>query len=240
MWRTTRFCKCSADLLTVFVLFFSFFSVAAAFTKHQIGQNYTTLSMSSISYNKLGKRCIRIVENYALTLSPIAQKMLKKLEYYLPLMTPELTGLVPKVDPRFTNDYFHDSDVLQPHVMLMVKDVLMSPSSLFFWKRPPLNELMDDRSTDAPVDDEIVRFLRATSAGDVNVEPLQWWQNNEGRFPHVGAVANDNLAIRSSSVASESRLSCSENLVSDHRCHSKDDILSACIRSRSWTTLLGI
>lgn len=71
---------------------------------------------------------------------------------------------------------------------------------------------MDEQSMDAPVDDKSFCILRATLVENVSVEPLRPWQNNEGRIPHVGAIAKGILAIQRNLVASESRLSCAIQL----------------------------
>lgn len=107
--------------------------------------------MIFVLYNKLRKRCNPVIADGDLTLWPIAEKKFEKLDEYLPLMATEQAELARRVDPRFANDYLHDSDVLQRRVILPVKDVVVSPSNVPSRQRTPLEELMDERSMYAPV-----------------------------------------------------------------------------------------
>lgn len=90
-----------------------------------------------------------------------------------------------------------------------------------------LEELLDERSMDGLPGDEVVRLLGAPGNGDSSLELFRWWQNNETRFTHISIVAKDVLAIHSSSVASESRLSWVSKLISDHRQSLEDDFIAA-------------
>ncbi len=60
------------------------------------------------------------------------------------------------------------------------------------------NFLLDalDCGTESDSVDEISKFLQATAIRDRNANPLDWWNSNAGRFPHIAKLASDVLAVQ--------------------------------------------
>lgn len=76
-------------------------------------------------------------------------------------------------------------------------------------------EASADDNSDQLIHDEINRYCAEKSAA--NADPLQWWKEREGIYPHVAAVAKVYLALPASSVPSERIFSLAGNIVSKKR-----------------------
>lgn len=131
-------------------------------------------------------------------------------------------------DLRFPNHFLHDADILRRYVvfpMIEEEAVECRPEKRM---RTALEDLLDERSSEGPAENEVVRFLRATRNEDFTLEPLGWFPDNETCFAHNDVIAKDVLGIHSSSVAIERCFFCAGNLMSDHRWSPRDDVITAC------------
>lgn len=63
---------------------------------------------------------------------------------------------------------------------------------------------------------DIVGYWRATQRGNNSVDALTLWRCTGKKFFHIAKVAQNLLAIQSSSVASKSKLSWAGNLILDY------------------------
>lgn len=98
-------------------------------------------------------------------------------------------------------------------------------------------QMLDENSVDLAQDDKITRFLRATGAGARKIDPIDWWKNQEDKFPTLSKVTRDVLSIQASSVASESTFSHDGRLVTDYRTRLSDGVIQACVLLNSWSKL---
>ena len=75
--------------------------------------------------------------------------------------------------------------------------------------------------TDSPYEanamEKEVSLFRAEDELDHNMDPLQWWQLNSHRFPHLAKLARRMLSIQATSVPSERRFSAAGNVVTAKR-----------------------
>lgn len=216
----------------------AFLETAAAVTEHQSAQKYVTLSIATTLYQKLCKRCDKVIDDGDAILSSVATKMLKKLKDYKTMVETPMAKLARILDPRFKKDFINDAEILRLYVTLPVIGVEGSVGDEERRTEDPIQELLEDNSVDGFMDDEATSFLKATGNGDMSLEPLTWWGRNAERFPHLASVAQDVLAVQSSSVASESKLSWAGNLISDQRTSLSDEIITACMCCRSWQQVL--
>lgn len=76
---------------------------------------------------------------------------------------------------------------------------------------------MDERSVEFAEDDEIGKFIRATSCLSRSTDPLQWWKENEHRYLNVAEVARDGFAIQASSMSSDSTFSHANRVLEKSR-----------------------
>lgn len=97
-----------------------------------------------------------------------------------------------------------------------------------------LDELDREDSLHGVSDNEVMRYVRATSNGDRTADPLIWWKLNEARFPNVANLARDVLAIQASSLSSESVLSVAGNFLIPSRSSMSDSSFRALMLLKSW------
>ena len=75
--------------------------------------------------------------------------------------------------------------------------------------------------TDSPYEanamEKEVSLFRAEDELDHNMDPLQWWQLNSHRFPHLAKLARRMLSIQATSVPSERLFSAAGNVVTAKR-----------------------
>jgi hypothetical protein len=80
-------------------------------------------------------------------------------------------------------------------------------------KRPRLSFMMSKSSK--PQNDELRRYLQEPA--DECASPLDWWQQNQCRFPRIAIVARRLLGIPATSVPSERIFSCAGLIVNKLR-----------------------
>jgi hypothetical protein len=68
----------------------------------------------------------------------------------------------------------------------------------------------------------------------VDLDILQYWKIQSTRYPVLGCMARDILAIPASTVASESAFSTGERVVSDYRSRLKSETIEALICLQDW------
>jgi len=68
----------------------------------------------------------------------------------------------------------------------------------------------------------------------VDLDILQYWKIHSTRYPVLGCMARDILAIPASTVASESAFSTGERIVSDYRSRLKSETIEALICLQDW------
>lgn len=87
-------------------------------------------------------------------------------------------------------------------------------------------------------DDEIIKYLRATTNSDKGALSLKWWRRNMQQFPHIAAATWRLFAIKSSSEFSESVFSVSGNGFDAEITGLSDECITACMWVRAWKRLL--
>lgn len=165
-----------------------FLFTATAVTDQQCGQTYVTLSVSLILYSKFRKHYERFISDGDGVIEPIASNILKKLFEYLLEMAMDQTTFARILDPRFPNDILHDSDILRRYVVLSLNEVEAVEHRLEKRMQTPLEQLLDERSMDGPLEHEVVGFPCTTENWDSSFEPVEWWQNKETCFPQIAAA----------------------------------------------------
>ena len=213
-----------------------FLQTAASVTEAQSGCSYVSMSMCVRSFKHLENANNSAMDDPILL--PIAAAMQKKLYSYRGVIISDIYKLAQIFDPRFSNDIIRDSDTLRRHIHLDSTQQVTPPSPFTTTVEPErslFEKLLDEDSMGGfSIDDEITRYLRATSVGDKRAAPLIWWKLNESRFPTIAAVARDVLAIQASSVASESAFSQAGLLIDDKRTCLGDDSIKANMLIKSW------
>jgi hypothetical protein len=68
----------------------------------------------------------------------------------------------------------------------------------------------------------------------VDLDILQYWKIQSTRYPVLGCMARDILAIPASTVASESAFSTRERVVSDYRSRLKSETIESLICLQDW------
>ena len=162
-----------------------------------------------------------------------------KLQQYQQFICSEVANFATVLDPRFPNDVQRDGDILRTKICVTTNDV--TPTSNMTAKRKSLFASLieaEEPSINSPLD-EIGRYLHATMSADINTDPLLWWKNHEANFPNIARSARDYLAAQSTSVASESALSVSGNLITPMRSALSDDSISAGMLVRAWLKMLS-
>lgn len=95
-------------------------------------------------------------------------------------------------------------------------------------KKSLLDTLMDSDSDDSNKDDDDqedegemlrkeVQMYFGEHKKDRNLSPLQWWRDNEGKFPNLALLARSYLAVPATSTPSERLFSAAGNIVSKKR-----------------------
>lgn len=149
--------------------------------KHQSSQKCITLSLFVALFNKLRGQCEKNIASSDDTLSPIAQKMLEKLDKYKNHVDCNMAKLARYLDPRFKNDFIRDKEILSRYIRLLPgtgndgADPVLAGST----NRSILDECLDNCSIDGFQDEEVTRFIACTSSADRSIEPLVGWQANE-------------------------------------------------------------
>lgn len=216
----------------------TFLSAAASATEHQSGSNYVTVSVTSRIFEKLESSCKDYMEEEEGLLHSVAKAMLLKLEKYRSLVNTEAARFVRILDPRFRTNILSDADVLRCYVDLPQEE---TPDGIVHCEtrmKTFMDDILEENSADLAGDDEITRFLRATSNADKGASPLVWWKGNSQRFPHIAKAAQRFMAMQASSVASEATFSVSGNLVNAERSSLSDESITACMCVRSWERFL--
>ena len=62
-----------------------------------------------------------------------------------------------------------------------------------------------------------IQSYNSLPRSEEEIDPLQWWKNNETQYPNLAQMACDYLAIPASSVPSEQCFSLGKNLITDNR-----------------------
>lgn len=213
-----------------------FLSTAASVTEYHSGRKFVTLSLSTMGFKLLVRNCNVAKSSTNTALKEVATAMLAKLEQYDSLICCELAQLARILDPRFPNDLLADYETLSKFVTLPVPQAALSTDvENEYCARNLFEQLLSSNGNpDSEHDNELHRFLRATSNGDGAIDLLSWWKLNENTFPTIAKVARQVLAVPSSSVASESAFSLAGCLVSPDRTRLSDESIRAHLLLRSW------
>jgi hypothetical protein len=83
------------------------------------------------------------------------------------------------------------------------------------------------------VTDQLQEYLEECVSVE-NVEPLQYWKLNSGRWPELARMALDHLVIQASSASSERSFSSGNEIVTDRRNRLNVDSIEACVCLKSW------
>jgi len=67
-----------------------------------------------------------------------------------------------------------------------------------------------------------------------NLDVLDWWKHNEGRFPIVAEIAKDLLCAPASTVASEAAFSAGKRVMTDRRHSLAPDSMQMCVCLKDW------
>ena len=73
-------------------------------------------------------------------------------------------------------------------------------------------------------------------------DPLQWWCNNESRFPHGAKLARTDLAVPANSIPSERVFSAAANIVTKRRAALSPESINALIFffNKNWPLLFKL
>lgn len=217
-----------------------FLESAATLTERQSGSQYVTLSINSKLFNRLRSRCESQIGQDDATLKLIAEKMLEKLNSYSELINTELSDLSRILDPRIRNDCISDTDILRSNINLpqsLDNEDNGTDAQETSGKSILDNIFEEDSLMGVESGDEIARFIRATSQAARGVDALDWWKENESKFPTIASRARDVLAVQASSVASESVFSRAGCLIDDKRTRLGDDSIRVCMLLNSWVKI---
>lgn len=114
-----------------------------------------------------------------------------------------MSQLATSLDLRFPHDVIRHGDILRSHVGPEAS--LQTPKKNDNWSNNLLVSLIEEEySARSMPSDEINRYIRSTANGDITIDTLVWWKSHEKLFPNVESLAHDLLAVKASSVASES------------------------------------
>lgn len=219
-----------------------FLEFAAHATEAHSGRNYVTFSLVDRIFTKLESLCDSHINGTDAELSSIALKLKQKLHSYEPYLRTPLTHFARAVDPRFSNDVLKDGQIIREFVTLPPPDEITCDDGggevSETPKRSIIDDILDESSRSFPGDDEIVKFLRATTSGDRGANVLEWWKANCDRFPSISVASRNVLCIQSSSAASESAFSIAGNLIDEKRGGLTDEVVRACMRLHSWNQFL--
>lgn len=111
-------------------------------------------------------------------------------------------------------------------------DVLLASAGSF------LQKLSDENILRRRFEDEIITFLRNTSIGNHTCDPFELVRFNAKSFQSMASVAYDIFPVQATSVASDSSLSITENLVDLDRCLLGNEAITAYILLRSWSRFI--
>ncbi|KAL0250974.1 hypothetical protein GEMRC1_000188 [Eukaryota sp. GEM-RC1] len=90
-----------------------------------------------------------------------------------------------------------------------------------------------DRDVEFNVQDELRDYF---SEGKVNhdLDPVEWWRNNQEKYPKLSCIAKNYLSIQTSSAPSERLFSAANHIISKKRARLSDDTARYLLCLRSW------
>ncbi|CAI8610764.1 unnamed protein product [Vicia faba] len=83
-------------------------------------------------------------------------------------------------------------------------------------------------------DNELTTYLREKLEHNMEINVLEWWKVNSGRYPILANIARDVLAITISTVASESAFSTGERVLDPYRSSLTPTTVEALICTQDW------
>lgn len=97
-----------------------------------------------------------------------------------------------------------------------------------------IDENLDEGSRSFSGDDEVVKFLRATTSGEHGANALECWKANCDPLPLISVSLTNVLCILSSSEASERSFFITSNSIDGKRGGLTDKVVRACMKLHSW------
>jgi hypothetical protein len=197
------------------------------------------------------------------TIRMMVTEMKKKFHKYF--MESYLTNCVPVVlDPRFKlehvvfrlNQYFGIDDAKNHivEVKIAIKELFTEYAAEFGGNGDTLEEQSSQEGVlaDSSLSDwhKHVKTKKSTSRCELqqyleeafhphtpDFDILKWWAVNSARFPILGSIARDVLAVPASSVASESAFSTCGRIITDHRSSLGTETVEALMCYGDWIKL---
>lgn len=83
-------------------------------------------------------------------------------------------------------------------------------------------------------DNELNTYLNESLERNMEINVLEWWKVNSGRYPILAKIARDVLAIPITTVASESAFSTSERVLDPYRSSLTPTTIEALICTQDW------
>jgi hypothetical protein len=194
------------------------------------------------------------------TIGIMVKEMKKKFHKYF--MESYLTNCIPVVlDPRFKMEHVEfrlkkyfgvdaDKHILEVETTikaLFIEYVTKSEDNVNILSREGNSDeavLADSALSDW---DEHVKIKKAKSCNELqryleddfhprtpDFDILKWWAVNSARYPTLGNIARDVLAVRASSVASESAFSTCGRVITDHRSNLGAETVEALMCFEDW------
>lgn len=84
------------------------------------------------------------------------------------------------------------------------------------------------------VNNELTTYLGEKLEHNMEINVLEWWKVNSGRYPILSNIARDMLAIPISTVASESAFSTGERVLDPYRSSLTPSTVEALICTQDW------
>ena len=229
-------------------------------TVHISGSSYLTSNIYMFEVLGIGKSIVDMCASEDAHLRSAAQKMKKKYDKYwgshekLNMML--LIALA--FDPRrkvklvdwMVRRYYNkvDADALKETLESCLKSIYEEYCVGFMPPQGNLNESQVFGSVSHPygtaefylsegcdsADNELTTYLGESLERNMEINVLEWWKVNSGRYPILANIARDVLAIPISTVASESAFSTGERVLDPYRSSLTPTTVEALICTQDW------
>lgn len=229
-------------------------------TLHISGSSYLTSNIYMFEILGIGKSIVDMCASEDEHLRSVAQKMKKKYDKYWgnheKLNMLLLIALV--FDPRrkirlvdwMVRRYYNkdDADALKANLESSLKSIYEEYRVGFMSPQGNSDELQVFGGVSDPygtaefyisegcdnADNELTTYLGEKLEHNMEINVLEWWKVNSGRYPILSNIARDMLAIPISTVASESAFSTGERVLDPYRSSLTPTTVEALICTQDW------
>lgn len=229
-------------------------------TLHISGSSYLTSNIYMFEILGIGKSIVDMCASEDEHLRSVAQKMKKKYDKYWgnheKLNMLLLIALV--FDPRrkirlvdwMVRRYYNkdDADALKANLESSLKSIYEEYCVGFMPPQGNSDELQVFGGVSDPygtaefylsegcdnADNELTTYLGEKLEHNMEINVLEWWKVNSGRYPILSNIARDMLAIPISTVASESAFSTGERVLDPYRSSLTPTTVEALICTQDW------